>query len=284
MKPLSLLVAWFFFYPPLLWAQQPARIYTVYFASGSAGLDAAAKRTIAHFAAAYRSAGGQGTLSLYGYADAVGQENDNQQLSEKRLRSVLAYLEKQRILKKAIKRAEAYGEQDAAANGSGAVPVQENRRVDIVWTTHTWAKEVKADTLPDPVALFSPDTLNVGATVRLPHINFYIASATFTPASQPALDQLLALMRNHPALVIEIQGHTCCPTKAADGSHILVPTDLKLSENRARAVYDFLVTQGIDKARVHYKGFSNSQPLVYPERSEADRKVNRRVEIKVLAK
>ena len=52
---------------------------------------------------------------------------------------------------------------------------------------------------------------------------------------------------------VEIQGHVCCTGSKADG----LDTDTgypNLSENRARAVYNFLIENGIDKSRLRYKG------------------------------
>jgi outer membrane protein OmpA-like peptidoglycan-associated protein len=49
-------------------------------------------------------------------------------------------------------------------------------------------------------------------------------------------------------------------------------------------VYDFLVAGGIDKSRMSYRGFAGRFPLVSPEQTEADRTMNRRVEVKIISK
>src|SRR6185436_18885882 len=104
------------------------------------------------------------------------------------------------------------------------------------------------------------------------------------PESKPALDELLAAMKTYPKLVIEIEGNICCVEGDEDG--IDLETGLKnLSYTRAKAIADWLVYMGIDSNRVSYKGFGHSKPLYpYPERSEEEQKLNRRVEIKIISK
>ena len=102
------------------------------------------------------------------------------------------------------------------------------------------------------------------------------------PASYLILDELLNIMKNNPTLVIEIQGHICCQFGDADGQDIETNT-MTLSENRAHAIHDYLISQGINKNRVSYKGFGHSKPLhPYPELNEEERTENWRVEIKIL--
>ena len=50
------------------------------------------------------------------------------------------------------------------------------------------------------------------------------------------------------------------------------------------AILNYLVEQGIDKMRMTYRGFAGRYPLVFPEVSEEDRTLNRRVEIKIVKK
>ena len=57
--------------------------------------------------------------------------------------------------------------------------------------------------------------------------------------------------------------------------------NLKLSEARAKAVADWLIKKKIDAARITWKGYGESKPLVKGT-TEADRSQNRRVEFKVV--
>lgn len=77
------------------------------------------------------------------------------------------------------------------------------------------------------------------------------------------------------SLVIEISGYT-------DN----IGGDLKnqlLSENRAKAVYDFLVFNDVSSSRISFKGFGEQNPIASNENEEG-RKKNRRIEFKVINK
>jgi outer membrane protein OmpA-like peptidoglycan-associated protein len=73
---------------------------------------------------------------------------------------------------------------------------------------------------------------------------------------------------------IEIRGHT-------DG-HGSAEYNQRLSENRAKAVVDYLVSKGIDPKRLHYKGYGKSQP-VDTNTTDEGRAHNRRVEFHILS-
>jgi outer membrane protein OmpA-like peptidoglycan-associated protein len=58
----------------------------------------------------------------------------------------------------------------------------------------------------------------------------------------------------------------------------------ELSTQRAKAIYNFLVVNGISKSRLSYKGFGSTQPIFpLPEKDETQRAANRRVEILIIA-
>ena len=100
----------------------------------------------------------------------------------------------------------------------------------------------------------------------------------------PALKELLTILQERPTLVIEIQGHICCgQNEPADGMDIDT-NERALSLNRAKAVYNFLVLNGIAEERLSYKGFGYTQPIINPEITETDKTTNRRVEIKIIKK
>jgi flagellar motor protein MotB len=55
---------------------------------------------------------------------------------------------------------------------------------------------------------------------------------------------------------------------------------MRISKARAKAVYHELIKQGVEKDRLDYVGMSNTEPLVFPEKTNADRQRNRRVDVK----
>ena len=96
------------------------------------------------------------------------------------------------------------------------------------------------------------------------------------PESQGTLYDLLFIMQNNPDLKIEIQGHICCQT---------VPSVYNVSVSRARAVWMFLIKNGINKNRMTFKGYGTSRPIhPIPEKSAQEEEDNRRVEIMILSK
>lgn len=113
----------------------------------------------------------------------------------------------------------------------------------------------------------------VGEKLKLDNLNFVINTFAVVNESRSKLYELLLVMQNNPKLKIELQGHLCCMTKDR----------VDLSTQRAKAISNFLRQNGIESSRVTYKGFGVSQPLFpIPEKDEAERAANRRVEILIL--
>ena len=87
------------------------------------------------------------------------------------------------------------------------------------------------------------------------------------------LDTVADWIKSEPEISVEIGGHT---DSVGSDSY-----NQKLSEQRAKAVHDYIVSQGVDKSRLSYKGYGESEPIATNE-TEAGRQRNRRVELKIL--
>lgn len=109
--------------------------------------------------------------------------------------------------------------------------------------------------------------------VILKNVFFETASAALRPESVAELTRLKKLLEAHPQMNIQINGHTDNVGSDADNQ--------VLSTNRAKAVYDFLIKNGIAPARLAYKGFGESQPIDTND-TAAGRQNNRRTEFMVL--
>ena len=94
------------------------------------------------------------------------------------------------------------------------------------------------------------------------------------PESYFLIDELVDAMLSRPKLKLEIQGHT-----DSQGS---IEHNKKLSENRAKAVYDAIVRKGIDETRLRYVGFGYSRPVATND-TEAGRAQNRRTQFVVFS-
>jgi outer membrane protein OmpA-like peptidoglycan-associated protein/tetratricopeptide (TPR) repeat protein len=115
--------------------------------------------------------------------------------------------------------------------------------------------------------------VKVGKKVVLKNILFESGKSVLTAGSYKELESLGETLRDNAGMKIEISGHT-----DKTGSE---PINLKLSEERSKAVVEYLVQKGIDRQRLTYKGYGSSQP-VDVNTTPAGRAKNRRVEFKIL--
>lgn len=115
---------------------------------------------------------------------------------------------------------------------------------------------------------------SVGGTFIMHDIFFEFDKSTLLQQSYFELMRLTTLLETYPKMRIEIRGHT--DAKGADSYN------LRLSENRAKAVADYLISKGVDAKRIRYKGYGKSQPIDSND-TEEGRAKNRRVEFKILA-
>ncbi|REH02008.1 OmpA family protein [Flavobacterium aquicola] len=126
----------------------------------------------------------------------------------------------------------------------------------------------------DTVFMRKMSLANVGEKLKLENMNFFVDTFAIMPQSRSVMYELLTVMKNVPDLKIQIQGHICCVQK-----------DFRdLSTQRAKAIYKFLEFNGIEKSRMTFVGFASTKPLYpLPEKNEAEREANRRVEIEIIA-
>jgi len=115
----------------------------------------------------------------------------------------------------------------------------------------------------------------VGNVIVLKNIFFDFDKSTLKPESFIELDRLVKLMQDVPSLRIEISGHT--DSKGADDYN------QRLSESRAKAVVEYVVSKGIKANRMEYKGYGETQPIDSND-TDAGRANNRRTEFKIIGK
>jgi len=112
--------------------------------------------------------------------------------------------------------------------------------------------------------------------VILEQVQFDTGKATIKKASDSLLDQVAAVLAEHPEILrLEVQGHT--DTRGTP------EFNQGLSQKRADAVDKALVTRGIDPKRLAAKGYGQDVPIADND-SDAGRQKNRRVEFKILEK
>ncbi|MEE1944149.1 OmpA family protein [Pedobacter sp. KR3-3] len=116
------------------------------------------------------------------------------------------------------------------------------------------------------------DKIKVGGEVTMHNIFFDTNKYELLPASMVELNLLTELLKNNENVAIEIQGHT---DNVGDAK-----MNEKLSENRAKAVYDFLVKNGIAAKRLTFKGYGETKPR-FDNSTEEGRQQNRRTEFRI---
>lgn len=114
----------------------------------------------------------------------------------------------------------------------------------------------------------------IGSKVVLRNIFFDTGKSKLRPESTAELDRLTRLLTEMPAISIEISGHTDNVGSAASNK--------KLSNDRAKAVVDYLVKNGVAPNRLTFVGYGFDQ-AVAPNDNEEGRQQNRRTEFKITA-
>lgn len=109
-------------------------------------------------------------------------------------------------------------------------------------------------------------------TIVLKGVNFDNDSAKLRADSYPILDEAVATLKRYPGIKVEVAGHT--DSKSSDAYN------LKLSDQRAKAVMDYFVSQGVSADSLSSKGYGEAAPIA--DNATADgRAQNRRVELRI---
>lgn len=115
--------------------------------------------------------------------------------------------------------------------------------------------------------------VEIGKTYRMKDIYYESNSAELKPESEKVLNDFVDFLSENPNIQVKIQGHT-----DNIGSEV---SNLTLSDNRAKSVYEYLIAKGISASRLSYKGFGESKPVDTNE-TEVGRAMNRRTEFLVI--
>ncbi|MDB5013873.1 MAG: Outer rane porin precursor, partial [Daejeonella sp.] len=119
------------------------------------------------------------------------------------------------------------------------------------------------------------EKIEIGGFVVLNNIFFESNKFNLLSQSKIELQQLITFLSQNPTVAIEINGYT---DNVGDDK-----SNLTLSENRSKTVYNYLISNQINAARLSYKGYGETKPVA-DNTSEAGRKKNRRTEFKIVKK
>lgn len=231
-------------------------------------------------------------LKIQGYCDSVDTNSYNKELSARRASNVLSLLKRNNVQINENFELSGFGE-----DFSQSKIQSENRKVLVYYVEKPLAKSLGQKSRDNENLSFEStqneklavdpmennDGLNekiskarIGDLIKLENLNFYFNSEKIIKRSEPILLDLLFALESNPKLKIEIHGHICCNSD---------PSDLKLSYRRSKFVFDYLIKNGIDTDRLGHRGFGSSRPIhSLPEKNEAERIANRRVEILIIKK
>jgi OOP family OmpA-OmpF porin len=120
------------------------------------------------------------------------------------------------------------------------------------------------DELPEQVKKF---------TGVIKGINFDTGKARIRMTSLPLLDDAVGVLKSYPTLRIRISGHTDNKGKAAKNR--------RLSEDRAEAVKEYLVSHGVESTRVETRGVGSDEPIA-DNKTSTGRTQNRRIEFELV--
>lgn len=204
-------------------------------------------------------------VSLVGYADYRGTGPHNDTVSFERAKNVKLNLDTKGI---AVSQYVGMGKVDRPGM-TGADGYAPDRKVQII--------------VQRPATTVDIDNVKVNETINLKNIFFAGNLPDILPSSLPELENLFQVLDANNNVTIQIEGHACCKDfeNMVNKSGI---SDQRLSEQRAKAIYEYLFIKGISETRMKYVGYGITRPLVYPARTEAEQLQNRRVEIRVLSK
>jgi outer membrane protein OmpA-like peptidoglycan-associated protein/tetratricopeptide (TPR) repeat protein len=117
--------------------------------------------------------------------------------------------------------------------------------------------------------------IEVGMSYRLNDVYFAFNAFDLPRESRMVIGEFYRFLHDNPTLKVSIEGHTDNIGKEED--------NLLLSQRRAKAVYDHLISLGIAPSRLAYKGFGESLPIATNQTDEGRAK-NRRTEFVIIEK
>lgn len=189
-------------------------------------------------------------VEIRGHTDDVGSEALNMDLSKRRAEAVKAYLAGKGVRSEDMTTV-GLGEMQHIAPNDTPEDREQNRRVTLQF--------LEVSRLPP------------GEELTLRGVTFRSGSAQLTPADKLIVDSVVGYVQSRPSYAIEVQGYT--DDRGSD------ELNQKLSEARAKAVADYLVSKGVDAARVTSAGYGETKPVAAND-TDAGRAQNRRVTLK----
>lgn len=133
--------------------------------------------------------------------------------------------------------------------------------------------DVKLEPISKTISIFT--NIEVGSSFVMENILFETNKSILKESSYKPLNQLISELNKNPKLKLEISGHT---DNTGTNEHNQI-----LSEQRAKAVVNYLVKNGTATNRLTFKGYGSSKPIA-DNQTDVGKEKNRRVEMMVVDK
>lgn len=129
-----------------------------------------------------------------------------------------------------------------------------------------------------PVQLIPSDVIITDKEILLGDVYFEFNKFNITPVGAVQLDKLVAILNSNPTMVISVKSHTDSKGNLA--------YNLKLSDQRAQATVQYIISKGINKDRISGKGFGYTEPKIACNSNctEEENATNRRSEFIIIKK
>lgn len=122
------------------------------------------------------------------------------------------------------------------------------------------------------------DKADCGSAIRLNNIHYDLDKYFIREDAKPELNKLVEFMKDNPDIKVEVSSHT--DSRGSDSYN------LKLSQNRAKAAVDYIISKGISPSRITGIGYGETRLLNQCSNgvkcSEAEHQINRRTEMKII--
>ncbi|HSZ20313.1 MAG TPA: OmpA family protein [Candidatus Acidoferrum sp.] len=220
-------------------------------------------------------------------ADAEEQANRRQEAEQARLQAEQAKAEAERMKEDAMKaaadaarakqdadraRQAAVADQQAALAQKQAAEAETEKARQAAAKAEAEKADMRAQLLAQLNSILQTNDSARGLIVNMSDVLFDTGSFTLKPGAREKLAKVSGILLAHPGLNMQIEGHT----DSVGGEAY----NVRLSEQRAESVRDFLGEQGVTLSSITAQGFGKAEPVATNDTPEG-RQRNRRVEIVV---
>jgi outer membrane protein OmpA-like peptidoglycan-associated protein len=115
----------------------------------------------------------------------------------------------------------------------------------------------------------------INKEIVLENIYYDYNKSDIRPDAAEELDKLVQIMKDNPKISIELGSHT--DSRGNDDYN------MALSQSRAEAAVNYIVSKGISPDRLSARGYGETNPIIPTASQEKEYQVNRRTEFKVIS-